>query len=67
MSAAREGLVAAPRLPGRAAAMLRGALPWLLLLGLALALPFTRNDYWAPASTSWWGSAGNWRSATWHC
>jgi len=47
MSAAGEGLVAAPRIPARAAAMLRGALPWLLLLALALALPFSRNDYWA--------------------
>jgi branched-chain amino acid transport system permease protein len=34
-------------MPARAAAMLRGALPWLLLLAVALALPFSRNDYWA--------------------
>ena len=27
--------------------MLRGALPWLLLVALALALPFAGNDYWA--------------------
>src|SRR5580700_3429701 len=47
MSAAGEGLVAAPRVPARVAAMLRGALPWLLLLALALGLPFSRNDYWA--------------------
>ena len=33
------------------ATMLRGALPWLLLLGCALALPFTGNDYWAVIAT----------------
>ncbi len=47
MSATRETLVAAPPLSGRAAGMLRSALPWLLLLAIALALPFSGNDYWA--------------------
>jgi ABC-type branched-subunit amino acid transport system ATPase component/ABC-type branched-subunit amino acid transport system permease subunit len=51
MSAAQESLAAEPRAPSRAGVMLRRALPWLVILGLALAMPLTGNDYWAVIAT----------------
>ncbi len=47
MSAAEDSLAAATPAPPRAAATLRAALPWVLLLAASLALPFAGNDYWA--------------------
>lgn len=47
MSAAEQSLVAASRAPAGMIALLRRALPWLLIFGFALALPFAGNDYWA--------------------
>ncbi len=47
MSATEEVLDGTPQAPARAFAMVRAALPWLVLLGLAVALPFAGNDYWA--------------------
>jgi branched-chain amino acid transport system permease protein len=36
---------------GRASARLRGGLPFLALLAVALVLPFTSNEYWAVIAT----------------
>jgi branched-chain amino acid transport system permease protein len=47
MSAVQDSIASAPPVPASAAMTLRRALPWLLLLCLAVVLPFTGNDYWA--------------------
>jgi branched-chain amino acid transport system permease protein len=51
MSAAQGSLVLEPPARLGAGVMLRGALPWLVILGLALAMPLTGNDYWAVIAT----------------
>jgi hypothetical protein len=44
MSATEDVLAGTPQAPSRAFAMVRTAAPWLVLLGLAVALPFAGND-----------------------
>ena len=46
MSATEEVLDGTPQAPAGAFATVRAAVPWLVLLGLAVALPFVANDYW---------------------
>ncbi len=51
MNRAAAATARAPAPPGRLAALLRAALPFLAILAIALALPFVADDYWAVIAT----------------